>query len=161
MADVILNRWPEEFKVDVQTPLVILRAQASYLGKVTRSILEGTVETESVRDRVQHRLVVVAPACGGYRHTLITALHNEDLPYPVEVRAEALAQGDPEEEYGVIYPKAYSDEEMGELVARTLQSQQTRAVILSLIAKSNEAEFVSPPSFPAGGAMPQESGPAA
>jgi hypothetical protein len=50
MSDSIPNLWPEEFKVDVQSPLTILRAQAGMLGKVTRGILEGTVETEESKE---------------------------------------------------------------------------------------------------------------
>lgn len=162
MPDVLPNLWPDEFKIDVQTPLVILRAQANYLSKVTRGILQGTVETEAADDLVQHRLVVVAPAFNAYRHTLIAALHSKDLAYPVEIRAEALAASEVFANAPVTtYPKAYNDEHMNELVARALQSPETKAVILSLIAKSNEAKSVSPPSFSAGGVLPQGSGPTA
>src|SRR5438874_364554 len=92
MPDTIPNLWPEQFKVDVQTPYTILRVQAGLLSKVTRGILEGDVETEASDEKVQHRLVVIAPAYNRYRHTLVVALHDPDLPYPAEVRAEALAK---------------------------------------------------------------------
>src|SRR5207248_599207 len=92
MADAIPNLWPEQFNVEVQTPLTILRVQANLLGKVTRGILEGTVETETVKDRMQHRLVVIAPAYNSYRHTLLVAIHDPNLAYPAEVRAQSLAK---------------------------------------------------------------------
>ena len=90
MPDTIPNLWPQEIKVHVQSPYAILSVQAGLLGKLTRGILEGAVETETAKDKVQHRLVIVAPAYKSYRHTLVTALHNPDLPYPAEVRAAGL-----------------------------------------------------------------------
>ncbi len=154
MPDTIPNLWPEEFKVNVQSPLTILRVQAEQLGKVTRGILAGTVETETSKERVQHRLVVIAPAYNGYRHTLIVATHDANLPYPTEVRAEGLGEERSDryapphpmlpDEMRTVYPRAYDDGQMQNLVQRALTSAETRAVILSLIAKSNEVQ-VSPP----------------
>jgi hypothetical protein len=158
MSTSIPNLWPEEFKFDVQTPYTILRVQANLLSKVTRGVLVGDVETEASEERVQHRLVVIAPAYNGYRHTLVVALHNPDLPYPAEVRAEALAEKDNESPFlpplspldNPVYPRAYSDDEMQALVQRALQSEQTRAVIHSLIAQSYEGKL-SPSSLTQGG----------
>jgi hypothetical protein len=145
MPDVIPNLWPKEFKVDVQTPYAILRVQAELLSKVTRGILYGEVETEAAKHQVQHRLVVVAPAYNSYRHTLIVVLHNPHLPYPAEVRAESLEMPDKRgEPYGPVYPSANSDTELQQLVERALHSGPTRAAILSLIAKSNEAAGTVP-----------------
>lgn len=47
MPDAMPSLWPPEIKVDVQTPLAILRVQASHLNKVTRGIMRGDVETET------------------------------------------------------------------------------------------------------------------
>jgi hypothetical protein len=153
MPDTIPILWPNEFKVDVQTPYSILRVQADSLGKVTRGILQGDVETETSNEQVQHRLVVVAPAYHSYRHTLIVVRHGIHLPYPAEVRAEVLAKkekrdsGLPGRPIEVtVYPSANSDEQLVNLVQNALWSQETRAVILSLIAKSNEANHASPSS---------------
>lgn len=135
MVDSIPNLWPPEFKIDVQTPYAILQVQANLLGKVTRGILVGTVETEISEERVQHRLVVIAPAHNGYRHTLIAVWHDPDLPYPVYVEAGGLVDG-----FGQ-YPTASSDDQLQSLVKKALQSDATKAVILSLIAKSNEGKL--------------------
>ena len=151
MAQTIPNLWPDTFKVDVQSPLAILRVQAEALGKVTRGLLEGAVETEEGQGVVQDRLVVVAPAYNGYRHTLIVAKHHPTLLYPVELRAEALAKRVRAENtpltpvtgptYRTEYPSAHTDDQMVHLVQQALASDQTKAVILSLIAKSNEAKY--------------------
>ncbi len=149
MIDTIPNLWPDSFKVDVQTPYSILRAQAELLGNVTRGILKGAVETEEGKERIQHRLVVIAPAYNGYRHTLITASHHTHFPYPTEVRAESLAErvrGEPI--FGplasgpmiTVYPKANNDDEMRGFVQRALRSGPTMAAVLSLIANSNQAK---------------------
>ncbi len=120
---------------------------------VTSAVVERDIDilllTESrVKDRVQHRLVIIAPAYNGYRYTLITALHHPDFFYPAEVRANALAKKVRREEpfiprvlYDTVYPNANSDDEMQALVRDALQSEDTKAVILSLIAKSNEARI--------------------
>jgi len=153
MPDSIPNLWPNEFKIDVQTPYTILRVQAALLGKVTSGILDGAVETEASKDKVQHRLVIVAPAYNGYRHTLIVATHDPNLPYPVEVRAKALAEKVKRENtlfttalpsYDWVYPSANNDDQMLRLVEQALKSEPTMAAILSLIAKSNEAKLLPP-----------------
>jgi hypothetical protein len=50
-------------------------------------------------------------------------------------------------EYVTVYPIANNDEQMQSLVKEALQSEQTMAAILSLIARSNEANL-SPSSAP-------------
>jgi hypothetical protein len=146
MDDTIPNLWPEQFRINVQTPLTILRIQAQYLGKVTRGILQGVVETETAKDRVQHRLVVVAPALTS-RHTLIRAIHSAQWPYPAEVQAEGLKKPD---HAGLassislaglqerVYPTANDDDEMQQLLRKAFGSESTRALISSLLAQCNE-----------------------
>jgi hypothetical protein len=143
MSTAIPNLWPEEIRVDVQTPYAILRGQANLLHDLTKGILEGDVVTETTKDDVQHRLVIVAPMYNGYRHTLIIAAHKRDFPYPTEVRAVGLGK------YGMDldeddYPSANDDGEMQALVQKALRSGSTIAIITSLIAKSNEATGLSP-----------------
>jgi len=143
MTETIPNLWPEQFHVDVQSPYAILSVQANLLGKVTRGILQGVVETESSKERVQHRLVVVAPAYNSYRHTLIVAIHQLNLPYPVEVRAEGLEAKEGESQSSEAqpdYPSANDDLEMQHLVSQALRSGRTKATIASLISKSNDAK---------------------
>jgi hypothetical protein len=169
MAQTIPNLWPTQIKVEVQSPYTILKVQAGLLGKVTKGILEGAVETEAAKQMVQHRLVIIAPAYNGYRHTLLTAIHHRDMPYPCEVRADALAEKVRNEEplaaaihpYKIVYPSAFNDDNMLALVRTALQSTQTQAALLSLIAKSNEARGAGeapPPAAPAAGQETAEQG---
>lgn len=155
MLNTIPNLWPTNVRIEVQTPYTILRVQAELLGKVTKGILEGIVETEIVKEKTQHRLVVVAPLYNSYRVTLLKAVHDPNLPYPARIEAAALARksaregkssGFPHQVFD--YPEAHSDEQMLNLIQEALQSEQTSAVLLSLIAMSNEATAVVSPTVP-------------
>ncbi len=174
MPDILTSLWPEDIRVDVLSPLTILRVQAESLGKATRGILKGAIETESSEKQLQHRLVVVAPAYHGYRHTLITALHGLDLPYPVEVRAESLERSEKRDVlvpsmtdviigrkhyYETYFPVANDDAQMLKLVQEALRSGPTRALITSLIAKSNEVNARPSPDSNENGHAGHESTP--
>jgi hypothetical protein len=148
----ILNLWPKNFKVDVQSPVAILRSQASLLSQVTRGVLHANVETETTDKGVQHRLVIVAPAYNQYRHVLLVARHDARLPYPTTVVNDALAERVRREPnvlslglptYETVYPQAHSDDELITYIKTALGSDSTKAVVLSLIAKSNETTAAS------------------
>lgn len=154
MPDEIKNLWPTDFRVNVQTPFAILSVQANLLGKMTHGVLTGSVETEKGDGGVQHRLIVMAPAFNSYRINLLTATHGKDLPFPVRIIADALAtkverRGNESfiekaigvKSYETVYPTAADDDEMQRLVGIALRSDQVKAIILSLIARSNEANL--------------------
>jgi hypothetical protein len=155
MLNTIPNLWPTNVRTEVQTPYTILRVQAELLSKVTKGILQGAVETDVVKEKTQHQLVVVAPRYNSYRVTLLKAVHDPNLPYPTRIEAAALAKktlsegklpGFPQQV--AEYPCAHGDEQMLNLVQEALQSEQTRAVLLSLIAMSNDATAVASPTVP-------------
>ena len=123
-------------------------------------------------------MVIVAPTYNGYRHTLITAIQGSKLPFPVEVRAEALGREEKRERdativdqmvggimgnkrtYSVIvFPTANDDSEMITLIQKALRSGSTRAIITSLIAKSNEANGRPSPDSTENGHAGHESTP--
>jgi hypothetical protein len=87
MADNdIPDLWPKDIAPQtVRTPLSILRAQATALGKRTRNILEGEVKTRTDKDGdILHDFYVVAPTFGGYRYRLFGIYHGPEL-YPVTI----------------------------------------------------------------------------
>ena len=136
--------WPASIKIDAQSPVSILRTQANLLTKITKGILKGEVETERGENKIQHRLIVIAPSLDNYRQTLLVAIHEVGLPYPVELRSNSLLFTEEHiSEYGdmvkaQVYRSAYSDDEMRQLLAKALDSQETKSILLSLIANSNE-----------------------
>jgi len=146
IPDSIPNLWPDDIRVDIQSPFVILKVQADYLTRLTGGVLEGVIETETSGENIQHRLVIVARSYHCYRHALVTALHKRNLPYPVEIREQSLAKLTPSDEPHsdepeVTYPSASSDDRMQGLLQKALRSDSTVAILSSLIANSNEAKI--------------------
>src|SRR4051794_11804124 len=91
MTTTLPDLWSDDIKVDVLSPLVILRSQEGYLERKTQGLLQAKVATTRSGDWVQHQLDLIAPALGGYRRSLLTARHNAEMIYPVFVRAECFA----------------------------------------------------------------------
>jgi hypothetical protein len=150
MTIAIPDLWSDDIKVDVVTPLAILRAQTGPISRKTKGILEAEVTTiSSEAGRVRHQLDLIASVLDGYRHRLLAATHERDLVYPVTVEAEcfkpAPTSGDigealesvtvPEPDWR---PRAYTEQEFIDLVSKALRSGEVRSIIQSLIARSNE-----------------------
>ncbi len=90
MTTTIPDLWSDDIRIDIVTPLVILRLQEALLGQKTKGILEAKVTSTSSDTWVQHQLDLIAPAQNRYRVTLLTARHQNSLAYPVTVRHNAL-----------------------------------------------------------------------
>ncbi len=128
MADTIPSLWPESIKQTVLTPLAILRTQANALRQVTKGVLEGEVSSVEAENQVEHQLDVIAPALD-YRHRILSVRHEREMPYPARVRSEVL---DP------LGKEVWDDDALIGLLAEVLATDLVKAVILSLIARSNE-----------------------
>ncbi len=155
MTTTIPDLWPDDIRVDVLAPLVILRTQESNLRRRTQGILEGHVSTVEDNGLIYHKLDVFAPALG-YSRTVLAAKHGHDSPYPVTVISQAF----------VSKPKAIpipampferpdnerdaaTEDEFIKLVREVLQSGHVKAIVQSLIARSNELrELLQPPEAP-------------
>jgi hypothetical protein len=161
MPDTIPDLWSENIRVDVLTPIVILRSQEGLLSKKTQGILEAKVTTTATKELVQHQLDLIAPALNRYRETLLTVTHRPERVYPVRVAAECLQSPRTELEApdwirrqkGGPPPgtrDANNQDELIDLLRIILRSSQVVAAIESLIARSNEAGQVasSPASNP-------------
>jgi hypothetical protein len=128
MADTIPSLWPQSIKATVLTPLAILRTQAYALRQVTKGVLEGKVSSVEAENMVEHQLDAFAPALD-YRHRILSVRHEQEMAYPATVRSAVLGS------YG---EKVSDDDGLTKLLAKVLGSDQVRAVIASLIARSNE-----------------------
>jgi hypothetical protein len=117
--------WPDNFgSLDVETPLQILRKQASFVGTKTGNILEGSV-TKTVDedgDFVLH-FYLVAPALDNYRYKLLTVWHGIGL-YPV-ITSEVSPQ-----------VRCENAEEFKEYLRSRFGSEETMKIIRALIAQS-------------------------
>jgi hypothetical protein len=150
MSIAIPDLWSDDIKVDVVTPLAILRAQTGPIRRKTKGILEAEVSTiTSEAGRVRHQLDLIAPVLDGYRHRLLAATHEKDLVYPVTVEAECFKPaptfgGSGEVLSSITLPKpdwrprAYTEQEFIDLVSKVLHSGEVRSLLQSLIARSNE-----------------------
>lgn len=135
----IPDLWPTGVTVpEVLSPATILRYQAGQLRAKTRNLLEGEIEIVPEEDQVKIEFYVVAPALDRYRYLLFSVRHGPELVYPATIDAPGVVG-----EFGVS-PEADGQQEFTELIGQVLSSRQTRSVIHSLIARSNEARVPTP-----------------
>jgi hypothetical protein len=132
MANVIPDLWPDEIaELDVLTPAAILGIQASQLRQKTKGLVEAEVVTETQKDAVHYYFDLIAPALGRYRYRLLDAWHAPRQVYPVFVWTDQWE--------GPKVPEACASQNgLIELLGRVFKSSDTRAVISSFIAQSNE-----------------------
>jgi hypothetical protein len=159
MATTIPDQWPE-IDVNILTPQAILRYQASQLKKKTRGLLDAELSVTTVGSKSSLQLDLIAPALNGYRHRVLAARFETEMVYPATVWADcyeppagSLVKGDysqpqilsllraPEPNYR----EASSEREFLGIVAEVLRSKEVRALIDSLIARSNEQKPVQEP----------------
>lgn len=118
--------WPESFgSLEVETPLQILRKQASLVGTKTGNILVGHV-SRIVDEEGDFRLsfYLVTPALDNYRYKLLTVWHGIGL-YPVNT-------------LDVTPPLKFKNaEEFKEYLRSTFASEKTLNIIRSLIVQSS------------------------
>jgi len=130
----------------------MLKEQVETLSTTTKGVLEGSIERTLTRpDHVQLKLWVAAPALN-YKHLVLSATYRKRLPYPVTVAAECYkVQGLVGENLHGSRTAA-NPEAFQKLLREILVSPEVEAVLLSLIARSNDpsdTEFTD--SGPEGG----------
>jgi hypothetical protein len=174
MTETIPDLWPEEIKVDVQSPAAIFRRQASQLQIRTKDSLEGEVKIALSPDRkIMYDFRIVAPALDGYKHSLFMAKHDETMVYPVIIwfkpwvdaaktefkrkyrsiglQAAIEATVTPPEPDGA--REAATPKDLLELLKELLNAPYTKGIIMSLLARVNETgteEALLPPAPPKG-----------
>lgn len=167
MAATIPSLWPDDIKVDVVPPVVILRYQAAKIGELTNGIIRADVTTTTGQeDFVVHRLELIAPLLDGRRYVVLTVTHRSDF-YPVVLEADCYrprrqiimgVTGDlarvtaalsevvstigtathPWPNPGDWRPIAPNQDEFYKRVGEVLKSMEVRSAIDSLIALSNQ-----------------------
>lgn len=126
----IPNLWPvDQVRVDVLTPLAILRVQAAKLKEISRGLLEAEVATTTTDKRVSHSLDVIAPMIH-YRQSLLTVTHARVIVYPAGV---SWATFDGEK-----FSEDSSQEELITTLGEILKSGYVISVLQSLLAQVND-----------------------
>src|SRR5439155_4705332 len=85
MTGKIPDLWPPDFgSVDITTPLVMLKTQATALAQKTHGVVEGTVNSSSDSTTFSHQFILVSRVLG-YSYRLLLVQHDIAL-YPVLIR---------------------------------------------------------------------------
>ena len=97
MSTQIEDLWPEKINTKIKTiaPVTILRQQASLLGKKTKNLVEGQVETKTVKDasqekQLEHSFYLVAPALDFYKYPLFRVQHGIMNWYPLKIFVDVI-----------------------------------------------------------------------
>ena len=124
MIATIENLWPEFATDDViRSPKIILREQASFLGKRTKNILTGNIRTESWKNQFSHSFQIVAPNLNNYTYTLFTIVEEDIFGFPCKFQSESSFS-------------IKSEEELLERLKVIFSSEETKKVINSLLSQS-------------------------
>jgi hypothetical protein len=145
MATTIPDQWPD-IDVNILTPQAILRYQASQLKKKTRGLLDAELSVTTAGNKSSLQLDLIAPALNGYRHRVLAAHFETEMVYPAIVVADCYLESTGSLAFP--YPghrEASTEREFLEIVAEVLRSKEVRALIDSLIARSNEQKPVQEP----------------
>ena len=129
--------WPAEIKPTILSPYAILRPRADELRELTKGLLIGEVATEFLGDWQFLHLDVIAPTMDAVRQRLLTVKHRAIAMYPAYVDS-ALAR-----EAGPNPIATATDEELIEVIRRSLHYAPTKSILVSLIASANLKESAS------------------
>ena len=143
MAQTIPNLWSQkDIKVEVLSPLAILRTQAANLEQMTQGLIEAEVTTTTGdKGETVHQLDITAPVLGGYRHRLLAISYRKDMVYPVTfVVAHDGALRDVSAYVYSTNTSAQTEAQFLKNLGEILQSPTINALIQSIIARSNEVQ---------------------
>ncbi len=125
--------WAEDIVTGtVNTPVAILREQASLLGKKTQNLVLAEVAS-SAGYQFKHRFKITAPALGDYAYTLFSIEHPIGL-YPLKMDLDGELADELE----------WDDEEINDeskfikFLDRILKAERTKQIIRTFLAQSSE-----------------------
>jgi hypothetical protein len=154
MSNATTDLWPEDLVVNVQTPAMILNEQAEALGKRTQGIVRSSTSDSYQGTLRSIDFELTAPVIG-FRARLLQVRHEEERPYPCVVVAGAL-RDDPELEpedadTWALTPaefeqacEAESPDELRKLLRTVFNAPETKSMLFSLVARSNEVAAKAP-----------------
>ena len=139
----IVDLWPDKIKVDkVITPVIILRQQASLLGKKTKNIVQADVLNVKIVAELydfHYALYLVASALNNYRYRLLDIFYNVSPLYPMKVEVESDIYNEisskfksPEQNIG-----AFSEEDFKNILREIFNSAKVKRIISVLLSQSD------------------------
>ena len=132
----MLNLWPDDIAPSVPNPnlpVIIVREQASLLGKKTNNLIEAEVMQVVDPEKFIYNFLIVAPVLNSYKYRLFTILHHIS-PYPVvfDIDKEVCEELD----LGKSEYMAQSEIEFIEILRAVLHTKKTQEVIGTLLSMS-------------------------
>ena len=125
----VKNLWkiPESTTTE-RTPYVILSEQAPFLAKMTNELIRAHVKRRVTSGiYVSTDLIVVAPALGSYRVTVLNVRHELVTPFPARVRSSVSNTS----------IEVFSESEFISTIKMILESHEIQQILNSLIRESN------------------------
>jgi len=139
---VIESDWPTEIALEVVSPLMYLKTQASALSQLTKGMIEAKVVTTIDYDDQReeswhvHVLSIYASALEDAEIEILTLSHSINLMYPCRMQSRALSSdGTLSKKFGT---QQHSFNELRETMRAVLRSPETTGRIQSLIARMND-----------------------
>lgn len=154
MGDSIPVLWPDDIKLDVASPLAIMRAQAAPLRKATKGYLsvDVTSQRELPLGDIVHTMDLVAVPLSDYHYTIVFVKHRPEQVYPAVVDAPCLREGEviTRRGGGVSIPpvdiEVLDESDFIYILGQILTSPSIRSVIDSLLARINEEYLQKQPA---------------
>ena len=142
--------WPTDISLDALSPAMILSQQAEALSRRTRGLVVAELIQDQGDDIVRLAFDLVAPT-SRYQHRLLMIRYVRGTVYPAVITVSRLTDipkngVKPALDWGVTEDEiersrvAYSSTEFENLLRVILGSPQSKATIVSLIAKTNETK---------------------
>jgi hypothetical protein len=144
MPTEIPDLWGDDIKVDVLPPSVILRAQATLIGRKTQGILSADVvssTSDEDGERWEEHTLQVFATSAGYRESILTVYHSANRVYPVTIQLPEDIDWGGSMIGSSRRVQCYTPEEFMPRLGTALQSRPTQAVIATLLARSNETKL--------------------
>lgn len=134
-----VDLWPKDlFEFRINTPLAIMKEQASLLTKKSNHRLRAEVETRATGgDKFRHIFYLIVPALEDYRYELFEIEHGV-LPYPLTIISQpgiAIIFGSKPIVKGFGSDPINSETEFVDWLKGVLQSTATKKIIGSLFAQ--------------------------
>src|SRR5438477_454919 len=88
MPTTIPDLWPDDIKVNVLSPVAILKVQEGLLARKTQGKLQAKLTCAESDRLVQYQLDLIAPILNFYRERLLSATYERGRYYPAMVKSE-------------------------------------------------------------------------
>jgi len=142
--------WPDDIpRIELRSPVAILREQASLLGRKTQNLVEAEVKPLDTKSSPStgrydfgYAFLVTAPALGNYRYTLFRIYHGIQL-YPLDVDPDADIAKEIPCHLGAGGRSTFtveSEDDLLEALKKIFNARKTRQLINVLLAQVSETK---------------------